>query len=144
MLLVRYEDWPTRLAKFTELIRDIPFTWGQWDCCLTACSAMKAITGVDPAASMRGKYKTPLGAARVLRKFAGGGVEEAAERVAMELGAREIPVSYAQRGDFVVLNTEVGDSLGTVDLSGHNILVTSADGAVFLPLSLARRAWRVG
>ncbi|ERI13515.1 hypothetical protein O206_08585 [Ochrobactrum sp. EGD-AQ16] len=41
--------------------------WGVSDCLMTAADAIKAVTGEDPLAEFRGKYKTEAGAARKMR-----------------------------------------------------------------------------
>src|SRR5690242_8272988 len=45
--LKRYQDWPERLAAFVATMRDRPFAWGSWDCCLFVAAAIKEMTGVD-------------------------------------------------------------------------------------------------
>ena len=68
--LRRLEDWPERLAEAIEAANERPFSWGRHDCCLFACDAVMAMTGVDPAKPFRGKYKTKRGAFGVLKRFA--------------------------------------------------------------------------
>ncbi|RVB25587.1 hypothetical protein EN918_26755, partial [Mesorhizobium sp. M7A.F.Ca.CA.004.05.1.1] len=65
---------------------------------MTVADAVEAITGTDPAADIRGKYKTEAGAARILRKRGFGDVE-------MALASLFPPVGrlMAQRGDIGVV-----------------------------------------
>lgn len=64
----RLPDWPTRLQSYLVAAARRPFVWGQFDCILFGAGAVAAMTGVDPAATWRGTYRTPKGAARVLTR----------------------------------------------------------------------------
>lgn len=118
-----------------------PFVWGENDCTLFACDLVEAATGVDYAAVLRGRYRTAAGAARALRRFAGGGLEAAAEKIAQDNGLEEVPPLMAQRGDFVLLDAAAGPALGVC--LGATFIAAGPAGAVSLPLKRARRAWRV-
>ncbi|KOX49930.1 hypothetical protein ADL19_19715 [Streptomyces purpurogeneiscleroticus] len=48
-----------------------PFSWGVSDCWLLAADWCRARRGVDPAARVRGRYRTALGAARLARRLGG-------------------------------------------------------------------------
>ena len=72
MRLQRIEGWEGRLADFVVVACSRSFVYGEFDCCLMPCEAVEVITGVDPLVDLRGRYKTELGALRVLRRFAGG------------------------------------------------------------------------
>lgn len=145
MMMQRAHDWPTRLLNHVEQARRTPFAWGASDCCLFACDCVRAMTGVDPAAWFRGRYKTRGGAMRALKAYGGGGLEAAARRIAIELGAPQLPPSLAQRGDVVLLS--VPDcppenlALG-VCLGGHHV-AQGPGGIAVVPLAYALRAWRV-
>ena len=126
------------------------FQWGSHDCCLFASDCVRAITGVDPASRFRGRYKTRLGAIRIMRRHAGGGVVETARKVAADLGLAEVPVLRARRGDVVYASlldaeTQRPDGvLGVVDLSGAAIGILSPRGLFRLSLSAGLQAWRIG
>ncbi|MEP4195986.1 MAG: hypothetical protein ABJL99_10165 [Aliishimia sp.] len=45
-------------SHFIEMTRCEPFEWGQNDCALWCASAVKFVTGFDPASDLRGTYKT--------------------------------------------------------------------------------------
>ncbi len=117
------------------------FQWGVHDCCTFACDVIRDAGGVDYAAPFRGRYRTAAGAARVLRRFAGGGLEAAAEKIAQDNGLEEVPPLMAQRGDFVLLDAAEGPALGVC--LGATFIAAGPAGAVTLPLKRARRAWRV-
>lgn len=140
----RRPDWPARLAEHVAEGTRAQFRWGEVDCCLWACSGVETMTGVDPAAPLRKRYRDKEGAIEALRLFAGGGLLQAAEKLAREHGkARLAGPLYAQRGDLVMARGPEGwpDGLG--------LCVGSA--AVFLtPRGLRRAAlehtltaWRI-
>ncbi len=142
--LRRRHDWPERLAGVLRAARGQGFRWGDHDCALFAARAVEAMTGHDPAAGFRGRYKTRRGAYGRLRRFAAGGLAEAAEKIAKTLRAEEIAPATAGRGDVVLVAAATGEALGVIDLSGRGIAVTGPDGLSILPRSAALRAWRVG
>ncbi len=144
-MMLRAHDWPTRLLNQVEQARRTPFAWGVADCCLFACDCVQAMTGVDPAAWFRGRYRTRGGAMRALRAYAGGGLEATAQSIATDLGMPELPPALAQRGDVVLLsvpdcqpeNLALGICLG-----GHHA-AQGPQGVSAIPLAQAVRAWRV-
>ncbi len=142
---MRFEDWPSRLERYLVETRARAFRWGEWDCCLAACSAIEAMTGIDPGAAFRGAYSTEQGAARAMLRSGAGGVAETAAAVCEALGFRQVPPLTAQRGDAVVFDqVELGPTLGLVGLDGM-IWAASRDGGwARFALSCAHRAWRVG
>lgn len=63
----------TPLAMFLRAGAALPFVWGVRDCSLWACEWVAMRTGRDPAASLRGCYRTQRGAYRHILE--GGGLE---------------------------------------------------------------------
>lgn len=145
--MIRLPDWPQRLAAHFEAASGRLFSWGGHgggqDCCLAACDAVRAITGVDPAAPLRGTYHDRRTAFAALRRFAGGWLPETAERIAGELQAKEVAPLQAQRGDVVLIHAGRWWALGTCN-GAHVAVAREPKGLVWLPLSAASRAWRVG
>lgn len=105
------------------------------------------MTGVDPMGMIRGRYCTAIGAARVLKEFAGGGLEEAAAKIAISLRAPEISALTASRGDCVLAEVDTGSgygpALGLVSLSARAALFAGPTGLTEISLRNCRRAWRV-
>jgi len=139
----RKSNWPRDLAAAIRRMRDTPFEWGVHDCGLAAATVIESITGVDPAAGLRGKYSSAAGSARRLKEVSGGGLEEFAESIAASLGCGEIDVARAGRGDAVLFDTEDGPALGIVDTDGIHAVATGTRGWIRLPVRQCRRAWRV-
>ena len=143
-MLKRFQDWPSRLNEFFRISVDREFKWGEHDCCLFACDAILALTGVDPGKEFRGIYTTEAGAFRLMKKKCGGGLKEMATKVAAVVGLEEIPLKFAQRGDVALIKTETGYSLGVVGLNGQHVMALSPVGISWIPLlSHGMKAWRV-
>ncbi|MFQ5783616.1 MAG: hypothetical protein ACE5H8_02180 [Alphaproteobacteria bacterium] len=134
----RRVDWPERLARTVRAAQGRRFAWGGHDCALFVCDCILAMTGCDPAARFRGRYRTARGAARALRRIAGVATLDA---LATRLLGAPVPVATAKRGDIVLLDTDDGPALGVV--IGARAAFTSPRGLAFVPVSAPRRAWRV-
>lgn len=137
----RVENWPTCLNRFIDKSRDLTFQWGKTDCALWVCDAVKEITGRDLATGYRDHYKSKSGAARFMKRMAGGGLLEVAEKFTREAGVEPIPVDLAQRGDVVIFDGPLGDTLGIC--LGRMIAATGPEGLTFCPARLAMKAWRI-
>lgn len=141
MMPERYQDWPSRLMRAIEDHRHKPFSWGEADCCLFVCDCILAMTGHDPAAPFRGRYRTALGAHRALLRYCGGGLGD----IAAACGYAEVPVAMAQRGDAVLLHAPEcqpeGKALGIC--LGVRIVSQTESSLVFDSRSRALRAWRI-
>lgn len=137
------EGWEGRLGAFLADARGRKFRWGIWDCCLFAAGAVEAITGIDPAAELRGKYMTKKEARLLMSDFAGGGVSETIWRIASGYGCKEVSVLTAQRGDIVIAETSLGDALGVIGMDGRFALFAGPEGVTTLPVSVCRNAWRI-
>lgn len=134
---MRIESWETRLNDAIEAALHRPFRWGENDCCLFAAECIKVITGVDYGSAHRGHYDSAKDAVCLLDEL--GGLEE----VARMTGFPEVPPPMAQRGDLVVATNDGREVLGIVDMTARQIAVPGESGLVFLPISMASKAWRV-
>ena len=144
MSLRRFDDWPARLDAFIAFRMNTPFAWGSNDCCLFAADAIVAMTGEDFAANNRGKFNSAYSALRFFR-FRGPeyGIAELAEELAALRGIREVPPLYAQRGDVMLLERELGESLGIVSLHGTDIWAPGEEKLACVPFAQGLRAWRI-
>jgi hypothetical protein len=100
----RFENWPERLNALIALRCSRPFAWGEHDCALFACDAVLAMTGADPAAWFRGRYRTRRGAYRLLKTFGGAGLAATWEKIAAQRGLPEIAPAFARRGDVLLFD----------------------------------------
>jgi hypothetical protein len=101
--MARLESWEKKLADFIEERSDKPFEWGKNDCCLFVADAVKAITGIDYAASFRTKYENKNGAYKALKKFASGDIIETIKKIANQNNFKEISPKLAKRGDIGIV-----------------------------------------
>jgi hypothetical protein len=137
----RAENWPTLLTAYIEERREVPFTWGRADCCLFAADWVRLATDLDPAADLRGKYDSALGARRIIKRR--GGLAAMVARALIPLGFREVALSLATRGDIIVRDSGDGDCAGVV--LGKQSAFVGRDGLRFIQTNLQAdaRAWRI-
>lgn len=64
-------DLLTRLGAFLDGAAAERHDWGRSDSMLLIADWMLTATGRDPAAPWRGRYRSPLGAARIIRRAGG-------------------------------------------------------------------------
>ena len=140
----RRDGWEHYLDEFIFKRKRSSFRYGKNDCCLFVCDAVERMTGVDPAEEFRGKYSTKSGAYELLKKFAGGKLEETVRTLTKNYGMPEINKNFAGRGDVVLVNGEMGDALGIVDMTGEQVAIPARKGLVFFPMIAIKKAWRVG
>lgn len=136
----RLPNWEQILAEHFDAAQKRQFAWGEFDCALAVCDAVKAITGIDPGVEFRGTYRTE---AEADAKIAAG-LGEFAAGVAARFGFREVKASFAGRGDIVLLNNgNPKCALGIVDLTGRTAMCASERGMVRLRMDRWLRAWKV-
>lgn len=143
----RFAGWPEILAGHIAAARARAFEWGVHDCCVFACDGILAMTGLDPMAPARGRYRDGREAAAILREIGGLGLPEAADYLMAGLGAPAIHPVYAQRGDLVLIDAPVlgGDRDWCLGLIAHDgrVAVAAPAGLSFYPARAAARAWRI-
>lgn len=137
----RISNWPAALAKFLREREAVPFKWGENDCCLFAAEWIEVVTGQRPpmADRLRGTYSDLFQAARILEDL--GGVERIIADYAASQGWPEVAPAFAQRGDIVVHDGPRGPSLGVCH--GRQFAAPFDGGLAHLPMTAARRAWRI-
>ena len=135
--LSRLRSWRARLGRYLAVEAGRPFAWGESDCVLFAAGAVEAMTGVDPAAPWRGRYRTERGAWRVLRR---AGFRDHLEAAAAVLP--QIPAGAAREGDLAV----VGEGReATIGIIVRDHVVCRADtGVRLVSRRQASRAFRCG
>lgn len=126
------ENWPELMQEYLQRVRDRPFAWGTFDCCMFAADCVMAMTGDDPASDFRGAYTDAETAARALVDYAGApGLIPTVEKIAAVHGWEEWnnPMRIG-RGDVVlgnpdVLSAEVAD--GTMGICAGTISLFVGD-----------------
>lgn len=74
----------TGLSDYLRAAAGTPFVWGRADCSLFMADWVRACRGIDPAAPLRGRYRTARGAARHVRRH--GGMEAMGRALAEAAG----------------------------------------------------------
>lgn len=128
------DAWHASLDAFITQRARVPFNWGEQDCCLFAADAVRAMTGVDHAKDWRGTYRTEEQAGPVLEQL--GGLEACGA-----LAGPEVPPLTACAGDVGLVSDGYRELLGVC--VGAHWMVPAKYGLAALPLSSARKAWRV-
>lgn len=129
----RLPDWELRLAAFLDRERVGDFRWGRSDCATFACDGIKAMTGVDPMARLRGTYTENDGPrlARIVLEIAAG------------LGSPEVPKQQVRRGDFLLVRDPSTDLMSCGLSIGPTAAVKTMTGWAHLPMTFWIRGWRV-
>ncbi len=122
----------TKLEAFLIERRNTPFEWGTNDCCLFVADAVKVLTNVDYAASLRG-YTTRFGAAR--RIYKAGGLSSIVDGLLTPINP-----ALARRGDVILCETEEGAALGIC--VGSKFAAAGPNGVLFYSMTLAKKGWR--
>ena len=144
---MRVWNWPELFSAYLRECQTRPFAWGEFDCCLFACDAIKLMTGIDPAENFRGRYNDVHSALEVIATH-GGDLEQLAATVAAQYGLEEVPVNFAQTGDIVVINnveTDMGKDrpmLGVMGSDGRPLIPIEA-GLASVPRESVTRAFRI-
>ena len=136
MIRERLEHWPQALSHMSLEARHTPHEWGTHDCALFAANCVEAITGDDLMHDIRGRYSSPVGAARVIKNE---GFDSLEEMVASR--TEPCAVNECRRGDVVICDGENGDFLAVV--MGHYAVAPAPEGLVQVSLMHARRGFRV-
>lgn len=134
--MIRLPDWRSRLHARLAENADRAFEPGVHDCSLFSADMVEAMTGDDPAAAYRGQYSTVAEGKALLR------ADGFSDHVAFaESLYTEVPVLQAQVGDLAVIRQFSQIGLGVV--IGHSIAVAAESGIGHIPLSYAKRIFRV-
>lgn len=132
---MRNESWPAILAEQIEKARTAPFSFGGNDCFLFAANIALAMTGMDPAADIRGGYDDERSALKVIARygsFAG---------VVSHCFGEAIHPRFAQRGDVVMVLRDGRESLAVCD--GARCVGPGVNGLEWAHMSEAICAWKV-
>jgi hypothetical protein len=140
MTTPRNADWRFRLGQIIESSSALEFEWGVFDCALHVCNCIRAMTGVDPAAELRGTYSDEAGAADIY----GASFEDFIAGTCAELGYEEISTTMAGRGDVVFVDNETPQgAVGVVSMDARFVSCAGQTGMVLVRLHRWKRAWKV-
>lgn len=141
--MMRLENWRARYEETIDAIRvsSTVGEWGQGDC-LTGLvgPVVEALTGADPFARFRGRYKSARGALGIMRR---SGFDNLADLVASELTPLEHP-SQCWVGDIVAIPTDDDFAYALGVVNGERAFVFQTNGLATRDMSEAVHAFRVG
>jgi hypothetical protein len=133
---MRLPDWKQRLIAYLEDCVRRPFQFGRHDCALFAAGAVQAMTGTDPAADWRGRYRTLKGGLKAVRRAG------YADHIALAAAVLpEVHPAFAAPGDLAVIGTPDGPALGVVQ--GEGVYVLGPDRIGLVSMGDAVRAFKV-
>ena len=133
----RLANWPRLLAEYLAANRHRSFEFGVFDCCVFAAGAIQSMTGKDSLEAYRGSVTDARTSARLLDDNGGLG-----KMVGDILS--EVPISFAQRGDIVLMDSPDGRGVLGV-CTGSDVAYVQAAGIELVPLlSTGRKAFRWG
>lgn len=116
-----------RVAAFLEHASARPFQYGAHDCALFIADWGRDLTGEDGAAALRGRYKTKLGCARVLKRE--GGLIAVVERCALTIGMQQVATPRAGDVGVIMAKTVRGDEHAcAISLDGRRWAMLSTSG----------------
>ena len=140
---MRRPDWQSRFAAVVKEYQNAPFVWGEHDCCLFAADCIRAVVGVDPAESFRGRYTTAIDAYVVIEQSGAEDFAALVDQMTAQHGFPPIDPVYAQRGDVgLIKGPPFGDTLGVC--LGPRFAFMGLDEMIYHDRDSLIRAWRVG
>lgn len=131
----RLRNWERSLRDTVDQHRALPFDWGRSDCFTFPMDCVAAMTGADPSDGAR-TWSDESGAKRAL---VARGFSSVADAFASAFA--EISPGLARRGDLVAFAYD-GAICGGICL-GSSCVGKGVGGLVFVPRTLAKRAFRV-
>lgn len=141
MKIIENQSVPHNFIEFIQGYRNVPFSWGKYDCCLFVADWVQKMCSFDPAAELRGRYHSKLGATRALRRAGFNSIIEIADAA---FGER-VDVLALARGDIALVKQAdalaQGPALGIV--WGANVWAMAEQGTVPLPLTMVEFGWRL-
>lgn len=132
----RVSNWPDKLVEHIEAWRHKKFRWGRNDCALFCLNAEKVMTGSTRFPEFINAYTSEKGSIEALEVAGFDSLESL-----VDARLENIKLTMAQRGDVALISTPNGDALSLV--IGNQLAAMGKEGLVFLPISEAKKAWRV-
>ena len=130
---MRSADWPEILEAKMREWDAIPFAWGTTDCAMFVIDVVNAMTGMGIVNRSLGTYDTQGGALRAIRALG----DDLSALVSERFGD-SIPVAFAQRGDALLFQGNLGICVGEVSM------FRTPEGLLKVDTLKCERAWRVG
>jgi hypothetical protein len=134
---VKLPNWEVELSKFCDSMRSQDLVYGFSDCIMFAAGGVEVQTGVDYTSEHAGKYSDEESARAYMRSRGWSDVDAVVSAYLPAIG-----VHRRSRGDVLMHIGERGKTLGIC--LGRTSMVLTLRGAIQIPSSSAKAAWRVG
>lgn len=107
----RLKDWETRFDRFLNEYSKKEFGWGTADCCIFACDAVEALSGINPYPYFPADYNSEEEAVKAVKGFAyldefGDALIATVELMSEYFGLEEIEPGYLKKGDIVLAHAQ--------------------------------------
>lgn len=132
---MRIEGWEKKLDAIVESKRNQPFDWASNNCMGLVAEVQQEITGKTDFPEVLENIDNKFNAQRLILKRAKNLTE------LMDKNFSKIPITLAQRGDIVEVETCEGPAMGVC--IGAKAVFIGKDGIEYIPLTALIRAWRL-
>ncbi len=132
----RPDGWEGRLVAYIEANSQSKFAWGKWDCGEFAAGAIDVMRCIRIDRSVLATARGSIGF-RSRRKPG-----QFREIVSIVCPMVEVPGAMRQRGDIVLLQSDIGFALGLVDPRHSRIAALSRSGIIYVLNPRVVCAWR--
>jgi len=131
---MRKSNWEKALNAEIERTRELEFSWDKNHCLGFAARCQEAMTGKTdfPEAFTSTSF---MSAQKIIKKHGGDLTSWMDEKL------QRINLLAAQRGDFIEVETDIGEAIGVC--IGEKVAVMGEDGLEFMPMTHGIRAWKV-
>ena len=124
------------LRDYLATVSRQPFQWGKHDCCTVAAEWVLQVTGQHVLPGYR--YKTLKGGLSLVRRRGFAGYVEV-----FAASLLDCPVLMLRPGDLAVMEGDSYPAMGIVMPGGERVWCFGPDGCGSVPLTEARRGFRV-
>lgn len=137
MKVKKSADWNSNLYQFINDVRDKPFKWGKWDCCIFGIEAIKIMTGDLP---MKSHWKNKKEAYDFIDTE--GSLNKIMTKYLKLWDLYIIDKMYITAGDIALVKDDNGEELVGV-CTGNMIACVYEEGLTFKGNLSAKKVWRV-
>jgi hypothetical protein len=125
------------LSEYLRTGASEPFVWGKTDCCAWTSGWVREACGLDPVAPYLSRYRTEIGAARLVTQGGGFMAWVSACVEAVGLAETEAPIP----GDIGIVEDRSGNK--AVAICAGRVWAAKAPTGLLITEARPLRAWRV-
>lgn len=130
---MRVQNWPELLNEYIDISYHLKFEWGVNDCALWVGQYLEKVKVTNKCSLYLKKYKTDLGAKRILKKNGYDSLEQLMD----DNFTRRKNINFSSRGDVVYYQEALGLCNGI-----NSFFLTEKDGLIAIPTLSCDIAWR--